>query len=73
MDIPLKKNNNNNNNNNNKFIRRLDVAGNIAFRLFLLNLDKGDHYPLSLFSVSEHRLFTFSVYIPELVHYQSQN
>ena len=43
MDIPLKKNNNNN---NNKFIRRLDVAGNIAFRLFLLNLDKGDHYPL---------------------------
>ena len=47
MDIPLKKNNNNNNNNNNnKFIRRLDVAGKIAFRLFLLNLDKGDHYPL---------------------------
>ena len=57
------------------FIRGIDAV-NISFFVFLFNLDNNDCYIFPstfLYCRSEHQLFAFSEYIPELFHYQSQN
>ena len=58
-----------------QFIRGIDAV-NISFFVFLFNLDNDDYYispSTFLYCKSEHQLFAFSEYIPELFHYQSQN
>ena len=58
-----------------QFIRCIDAV-NISFFVFLFNLDNDDCYispSTFLYCKSEHQLFAFSEYIPELFHYQSQN